>query len=173
MEQNKPKTEEFIQLLSSNHYRIFAFIRSLVINDSDADDIMQDCSTMMWKKFNEFQLGTDFVAWGITIAKYRILEYQKKNKEYALSEETLNLLAAQSEKMMPELDRRLHALQNCHSKLSDRDKDILKLRYTYSYSGKMIARRIGTTVDTVYQHMSRIKTVLINCIQKQLRILEY
>jgi RNA polymerase sigma-70 factor (ECF subfamily) len=173
MDSSETKTEQFIHLLSSNHYRIFAFIKSLVVNESDADDIMQDTSTIMWKKFDDFEMGTDFVAWGVTIAKYRILEHQKKHKDCSLSAETINLLVDQSEKMMPELDLRYHALQQCLSKLSRQDRNFLKLRYTYSYSGKMIANRVGTTLNMVYRHMSRIKLLLINCVDKQVRIGEY
>lgn len=168
MDLNESKTEQFIHLLSSNHYRIYAFIQSLVVNDSDADDIMQDTSTIMWKKFDEFKLGTDFVAWGITIAKYRILEFRSKRKDYALSEETLQLLADESETMMPELETRYHVLQGCLAKLKEQDRNLLKLRYTYSYSAKMIAKRIGMSVHMVYRHMSRIKLLLINCVRKQL-----
>ncbi|HOL32236.1 MAG TPA: sigma-70 family RNA polymerase sigma factor [Anaerohalosphaeraceae bacterium] len=169
MDSDRTKTEYFIHLLSSNHYRIYAYIQSVVINEADADDIMQDTSTIMWKKFDDFSAGTDFVAWGISIAKYRILEYRKKKKDCFLSQETLDLLAAQSEKMMPELERRFQALKDCLGKLPRKDLELLKLRYTHSCSAKMIALRIGTTIHMVYQNMSRIKMLLVNCVQKQLR----
>jgi RNA polymerase sigma-70 factor (ECF subfamily) len=168
VDSNAAKTEQFIHLLSSNHYRIYAFIQSLVVNESDADDIMQDTSTIIWKKFDSFKAGTDFVAWGITIAKYRVLEYQKKKKGYALSEETLQLLADESERMMPQLESKFQALKDCVSKLNEQDKTILNLRYTYSYSAKMIARRIGTTINMVYRNMSRIKLLLTQCVHRRL-----
>jgi RNA polymerase sigma-70 factor (ECF subfamily) len=167
------KTEQFIHLLSSNHYRIYAFIQSLVVNDSDADDIMQDTSTIMWKKFDDFKLGTDFVAWGVTIAKYRILEYRNKKRDYALSEDTLKMLADESEQMMPEMEARYRILQGCLSKLKEQDRNLLKLRYTYSHSAKMIAKRIGMTVNMVYRHMSRIKLLLIHCVRNQMKTEEY
>ena len=173
MDSRETKTEQFIHLLSSNHYRIYAFIQSLVVNDSDADDIMQDTSTIMWKKFDDFELGTDFVAWGVTIAKYRILEYRNKKKDYALSVETLTMLADESERMMPEIETRYRVLQGCLSKLKEQDRNLLKLRYTYSYSARMIAKRVGMTVNMVYRHMSRIKLLLINCVRKQLRTEEF
>ena len=169
MDPNAAKTEQFIHLLSSNHYRIYAFIQSLVVNESDADDIMQDTSTIMWKKFDDFKAGTDFVAWGVTIAKYRILEYHKRKKEFALSDETIELLASESERMMPQLEIKFQALKDCLKKLSEQDKHILLLRYSYSYSAKMIARRIGTTINMVYRKMSRIKLLLTDCVGRQLR----
>lgn len=173
MDSSAAKTEQFIHLLSSNHYRIYAFIQSLVVNESDADDIMQDTSAIMWKKFEDFRSGTDFVAWGITIAKYRVLEYQKKKKEFALSEETLQLLADESEQMMPHLESKFQALKECLSKLNPQDKVILGLRYTDAYSAKMIARRVGTTINMVYRNMSRIKLVLTQCVRRQLNAEEW
>lgn len=169
MDSNSSKTEYFIHLLSSNYHRIYAFIQSVVINEADADDIMQDTSMVMWKKFDDFASGTDFVAWGITIAKYRILDYRRKRKDYQLSEDTLELLAAESEKMVPEMEKRFQALKDCLGKLNRKDIDLLKLRYTHNYPAKMIALRIGTTINMVYQNMSRIKLLLVNCVRKQLR----
>ena len=70
------ETERFLHLLTANHHRIYAFIMTLVPNSNDADDIMQETTTVMLKKFGEFELGTDFVAWGIAVAHYVILSFK-------------------------------------------------------------------------------------------------
>jgi RNA polymerase sigma-70 factor (ECF subfamily) len=54
---------EFIRLLTANQSRIYAYIVSLVPNFNDADDIMQETTTMMWERKEDFESGTDFVAW--------------------------------------------------------------------------------------------------------------
>ncbi len=169
MEYDKDKTEYFIQLLSSNHYRIYAFISGLVLNSSDADDIMQDTSSIMWRKFDEFKDGTDFVAWGVTIAKFRVMEYRKKKKDTYLSEEAIELLANQSAGDISGLDDKLQALSSCLTKLPAQDCNMLKMRYTHSHKARTIAQRFGTSVHMVYRNMARIKLVLADCIEKQLK----
>ena len=166
------KIERFVSLLTANQFRIFGFIHSLVHIRADAEDIMQDTSTIMWSKFDDYRAGTDFTAWGVKIAKYRISEYFKKKKPYTLSHETLSLLADESVKILPELERREEALSYCIEKLRLRDKKLIQWRYTYSYNAKAIANRMGTTVGMVYRHMCRIKRLLIDCMHKQLKTQE-
>lgn len=166
--QSDEKTERFVSLLASNQHRILAFIQSIVFNRADSEDIMQDTSTIMWRKFDEYKPGTDFTAWGITIAKFRILEHKKKKKTFFLSDETLLLLANQSETMVPELEMRFEALEHCIKKLNSTDLKLLDLRFSSHYSAKDIANRVGTTLNMVYRHMSRIKSLLIHCVKKQL-----
>jgi len=43
---------------------IYAFILFLLISPSDADDILQETLTVMWKKFDEFESGTSFCGLG-------------------------------------------------------------------------------------------------------------
>ncbi len=43
------------------------------------DDVLQDTLAVMWKKFDNFKIGTDFVAWGKTIARYKIMNHLKKS----------------------------------------------------------------------------------------------
>lgn len=169
MEPNN-KTEEFVSLLTVNQPKIFSFIRSLVFNCSDAEDIMQDTSTIMWRKFDEYKPGTDFASWGVTIAKYRIFDYQKKKKNYALSRETLLLLSQKSEEVLSELDSRTLALEHCLKKLGDKEKNLLELKYSTNYTAKQIAHRVGISVNMVYRNMSRIKFLLLNCVNKQINM---
>ena len=57
------KSKICIELFSSNYNRIKSFIFSLVPNTSDADDVMQETSRIIWEKFEEFEVGTNFLAW--------------------------------------------------------------------------------------------------------------
>ena len=48
------KTERFLHLLTENQGRIYAHVLSLSPHRSDADDIMQDTITVMWRKFGDY-----------------------------------------------------------------------------------------------------------------------
>ena len=74
---------QFVKLLTACQSRIYAYILSRAPRSADADDILQETAGTMWKKFNEFKTGTDFLAWGLTIARYNVLNYRKNTKKTA------------------------------------------------------------------------------------------
>ena len=77
---NIVKEEQFMRLFLQSERRILGFILSLVPNLSDAEDLMQETCSIMWSKIDQFEPGTDFTAWGISIARYRVLTYRRKTQ---------------------------------------------------------------------------------------------
>ena len=68
---------EFISLLTVNYPRIKSFIFCRVPNQVDSEDIMQEATALMWEKFDQFEPGTNFLAWALTIARFKILSYRR------------------------------------------------------------------------------------------------
>lgn len=168
------RTEQFLHLLLLNQRRIFAFILSLVPNRSDADDILQETITVMWRKFGQYQMGTDFVAWGVTIAKYRILKFRKdKGRSKVLfSEKTMELLQAESGGFFRMMDSRLDALRTCVKKLGDSDLKLVQMRYEEDLAIQKIADRFGRSVQAIYKSIARIHCALARCIRRTLAMEE-
>lgn len=52
--------EEFTRLLVQNQKRIMGLILALVPNGPDADDILQETCAVLWRRFVEFEPGTNF-----------------------------------------------------------------------------------------------------------------
>jgi RNA polymerase sigma-70 factor (ECF subfamily) len=88
---NNAKTdryEQFLSLYSVNQKRIFAYILSLVPRRTDAEDVLQQAMMEMWKLFDRFEQGSDFTAWGITIARFQVFKFRKqqqKDKRFPIS----------------------------------------------------------------------------------------
>ena len=70
--------ERFMRHLMGNEHRIYGFILSLVHNWSDADDLLQDVTAIMWRKFDLYEPGTNFCAWALKIARFEVLNFRKK-----------------------------------------------------------------------------------------------
>ena len=160
----------FVSLLTANQRRIFAYIMSLVANVNDADDILQETVQMMLKKFHEFELGTDFLAWGVTIAYYRVLDFrkQKARGHVIFNDEIFNNLENQAKTELHDADEYLSHLKNCINKLPQDDVGLLEQRYVSGMAVKDIAERFGRNVKSVYRSMARIHNLLRLCIKKQL-----
>ena len=58
-----PRAEEFIELLALHDPVISAYVMSLVPSNSDAQDILQETKLALGRSFEQFETGTDFVAW--------------------------------------------------------------------------------------------------------------
>ena len=84
--------EAFTRLLLQNQRRIAGLIFSLVPRGADADDVMQETCAVLWRKFGEFQTGTDFGAWALRIARFQVMSYyaHQKRMQARLSDETTN-----------------------------------------------------------------------------------
>jgi len=160
------KTKLFMSLVLSGQRRIYFYILSLVIHPSDADDILQDTLALMWSKFREFKPGTDFVAWGKTIARFKVMNYLKKNKSAKLQfdDDVLKLIESESDQA-DNLSDRLEIIKKCIQKLSPKEQDLLVMRYQKDFSFKKMAFRIGISKQSAYRSISRIHVKLAKCLR--------
>src|SRR5688572_23508061 len=49
-----PDPQQFLRLFLENERRIYAFIVSILPNLSDAEDVLQETSLILWQKFAQF-----------------------------------------------------------------------------------------------------------------------
>lgn len=163
-------TERFLKLLMANDKRIYAFILTLVPSRIDADDLMQETVTIMWRKFDDFEPGRDFVAWGIGIARYKVLEYRKKKRKSQIrfNDQVHALLETDAKNMLGRLDERLEALQHCLSKLSERDRKLIAMRYEQDLTIKAISERVEQSIHKVYRGIIQIHDILLRCVRRTL-----
>ena len=172
MKHNKQHIDgrEFISLITANQRRIYAYILTLVPNLSDADDIMQETSAWMWEKKSDFAPGTDFVAWGIRIAYFKVLDFRKKMKKQhrvvILDEQFLEIerRAVENSKQVNDM---IYKLNECIKKLAGPDRQLLHLKYSMELTAKEISTRINKSIRFIYLSVSRIQSVLLNCVEKE------
>ena len=62
------KQQEFERLVRENQSGLLAFLLSLTGNLPDSEDLVQECVTLLWRKFDEFEAGSNFGAWARTTA---------------------------------------------------------------------------------------------------------
>jgi len=166
----KERSDQFFRLFMASQKRIYSYILMLVSNSTDADEIMQEASAVMWQKFDDFTLGTNFGAWAVKIARYEVMNYcKKKRKGHILFDgETLDLFAGPAEKMVEDIDERLGALQTCLTKLSKRDRRLIQMHYEGGHTIKGVAESLDRSVQGMYKVMNRIHNGLLKCIQRRM-----
>ena len=159
-----------MSLLSPNHQKIYNFILMFVPNHSDADDIMQETSIVMFEKFNSFQKGSDFLAWARVIAKYQVLNFLKKRRreKVVFSPEMIDLIEQESRERVEKQDDWIDILRKCVSLLPRADRQLIKIRYYEELGVKVIANRFGCSFQKIYRNMSRIHNSLLRCVRRTL-----
>jgi RNA polymerase sigma-70 factor (ECF subfamily) len=167
---NPDLRDGFLQLFTKNQSRIYGYIISLVGNLNDSEDIFQEAASAMWHNYDKYQQGTDFAAWGIRIARNKVIDYVRKLKRNKVfySDETLRLISDYQDSQSQLRERRVKALEECLSKLSAEDQTLVRMRYSQHATTKSVADRFGRSVGGLYKTFSRIHVILYRCIQQQL-----
>lgn len=164
------RSTEFLTLLTQHDRALGLYVYSLVTSNADADDILQQTKMVMWRSFDQFETGTNFLAWARKVAFHQILTYrrQQKREHLPLSEETLEAIAHEVSKLSTDGDSRKEALLECLGKLPQEQRQIVLLRYYEDLEVETIAKRIQSTAGAVYRALSRVRFSLLDCVEKKL-----
>ena len=160
------KAEVFISLLSRHERRLSVYVMMLVANQSDAEDILQQAKMVMWRSFDQFREGTNFGAWSRKVALNQIMTFRKRQKRdlLYLSNELLEMIAADLEQNDAPLAKQQKMLEQCIEKLRDAHRAVLRLRYHNNNSIESIADKTQRTPGAVYRLLSRIRSNLHQCV---------
>lgn len=159
----------FLKLITVHQPRIYGFIMSLVGNWNEADDIYQETSYVLWNKFNEFTPGTDFLRWALKIARFQTLSYIKKHKtqKASFSQSCIENLSDAALDKDEDSHILVDALRECVKKLSERSRQLLRVRYQDGESVSNIALRFNFNVNTLYKQFQKIHAQLFRCIRSR------
>ncbi len=160
--------KQFVRLLSAHQNSIFTFILSMVSNWSDAEDLMQDTAEVMWCKFEESQPIHNFPAWGIEIARRKVMNFYAKNKRRKtfLANDTLNDLADRASEFSSEIDERIVILRKCLSKMPEHQRNWLRMRYEQNLSIYEIAESVKVPTMKFYKMMGKFHALLLRCVRR-------
>ncbi|MBI1372284.1 MAG: sigma-70 family RNA polymerase sigma factor [Phycisphaera sp.] len=146
---------------------VAAFIRSIVRNPTDAEDILQDTAYRIAVKFDDYDAARPFIAWCIGIARNCVLEWRRKHARDAalLDAEAIEHIAAGYEQRAPEHSRMSVTLQRCLDKLTDNGRRLLELRYDRNLKPARIAEMLDSTPASISATLYRVREMLRQCVE--------
>jgi RNA polymerase sigma-70 factor (ECF subfamily) len=160
--------ERFVQLFAKHQPGIHAYLWTLVANRHDADDLMQETSVSLWRKWAEYDAGRDFFPWACGVAFIEVLRYRRKNASRRMllfSDDLLETLAAEFVDESARHESRTLALHSCLEKLGARDREIIDARYRQGATAQQVAEQLRRPVSTLYKIVARIRRRLQSCIE--------
>jgi RNA polymerase sigma-70 factor (ECF subfamily) len=166
------RAQEFVKLFAGCQRRIYGFVVSIVTNSADADDIFGEISVGLWKKFDDYKSGSDFLAWSIQFARYAILRHyrtQRLRKRLVFSDEVLRSLIDEAASAVREIDSRHEFLRSCLEQLPAHSRELIRARYeTGMTSCREVADRTGRSVEAIYKALRRLHERLLCCIEQKM-----
>jgi len=159
-----------MRLYANAHSRIFRFILTLIPCRNDADEVMQETSLILWRKFSEYEPGGNFTRWACGIARLEVLRLMERKKRFAalFDEQLLTQLAATQTRYDELLEIRRDFLAQCKRQLPEKDLYLLQLIYESEHGAKTAASIMDQPLSTIYRHLNRIRTTLYHCIERKI-----
>lgn len=162
------RQREFTNLLSQCQPRVMACIYALVHNMHQTEDIYQEACIVMWRKFDTYRPGSEFVKWACEIAYLEVMNHRRlKRTALHFSAECAEEFMAW-ERALPagKNDFHVEALYACMEQLSEEDRRLLESRYWELKSVVEIAAELHRSPQSVCNSLSRIRARLMACIER-------
>jgi RNA polymerase sigma-70 factor (ECF subfamily) len=166
------RTTSFLELLTTHERALSLYVHSLVPGDAAAEDILQQTKMILWKHYDDFEQGTNFLAWARKTAFHQILTHrrQKKRGHLSLDEVALEALGTAVSELAGDVSARHEALRACVAKLPLEHRQLIQLRYFEDLEIDQVADRLKRTAGAVYRALSRIRMGLMECVERQLAL---
>ena len=164
--------DRFVDLLTRHQGQIFGYIFAAVQNLSDAEELYQDTSLVLWRKFSHYQPGSDFARWACKTAKYEILHFfrnRRRSPVCCFNEKILtNLADIQDFRTDDAHQDHQNLLAACVEELQPVDRRLVELCYGGQRTIKQYAEELQRSVQTLYNSLSRIRRLLFDCVHRKL-----
>jgi len=168
IEKAKQGDKNAYESLYKEYYnRIFRYCKINLYREELAQDICQEVFIRAWKALPKFFLkeGGTFQAFLFRIARNLIIDLSRKRKEFSL--ENYSEMAVE-EDFEEKLDRKeaLEKVKIAMSKLSDKDRQLIILRYFEELSHAEVSKILGIKEGNLRVRTIRLLKKLKNLIKK-------
>lgn len=162
---------QFVSSLTDCQPAIAMYVRSLMPGDRSAADIVQQANAKIWERRADFEPGTNFRAWAMTMARYEVLNYRKqqaRDSRLHFSDELESTIASEIEELDHDQTDRQQALRDCLAKMSGENQSLIFLRYESKESLTEFAARTRRSLGSLKVKLHRLRSSLATCIENRL-----
>lgn len=167
-EAKKGDNKAFSSLFSFYHRRVYGYIRLMVCNHTDAEDLMMITFEKAFLGISKFIPMFEFQTWLFKIAKNTTIDFIKRRNRNPESVDisVINYLKSDIENSIEQKEEYL-LLEKAVSQLDEKYRAVIELYYYEECSYKTISSKLCIPINTVCVHMLRAKQNLNTLIKKQ------
>jgi RNA polymerase sigma-70 factor (ECF subfamily) len=150
-----------------------AFVAGKSLPGVDVDDVVQRTFVEAYQAIGQYQAGTHFKSWLLTIARYqlmmettrlkRLADYHRKYVPAALADLIDNQLPSDSVE-----DVRLSHLRDCLKELPEHAMAVLQQRYEADQSFAKMAELLDRTEGAIRKQLFLLRQQLHDCVTRKL-----
>ena len=177
---NQSDAQAWEELIGIYRKYIYVIIRSMNVNTTDTEDVLQLVVMELWKYLPKYEYnkeGAKFRYWVAKVTRNQVISFIRrqqahlKKMDHVQAESLISYLETITQPEVEELATREWqlfisnaAMQNIQSNFSSQAIQAFKL-FSEGLKPDEIAQRIDVKTDSVYKYISRIKLRLIEEIQ--------
>jgi len=162
--------DNFLRLFTAHEPAVRAFVRALVPTLSDANDVMQEVSIVLWRRFGDYDGAKDFRGWAFGVAKLKVLSWQRDRgrDRHVFGDDLTDLLACHAEENADRLAAQREALRLCLERLPAEQRRLVDSAYAPDTRIHELAQSFGQSIAALYKRLHRIRLALIECTRGEL-----
>ncbi|KPM30225.1 RNA polymerase ECF-type sigma factor [Croceitalea dokdonensis DOKDO 023] len=158
----------FLKALEQNQEKLFRICSIYSKDDEDAKDLFQEVLVHIWRSMSTFKANSNIGTWMFRIALNVCLRFKSKhtkNQNRFIRLDSVKLTNIGSVEKSEVENEKLNSLRKCLKELNEADKAIVAL-YLEGMAYKEISIILGLSENHVAVKIKRIKSKLLNCINK-------
>jgi RNA polymerase sigma-70 factor, ECF subfamily len=148
-----------------------AYLRAFIRDSDVVDDVLSDVAVAVARSWDNFDRSLPFGPWVRGVARRVALKRlaQRQRAEVILPDDVLESLGAVMDEL-PDQDGRVEEqrerLKRCLEQLTQRNRELVQLRYSDELKVEAIAARVRRSVGALYTAFSRIHAALLRCMEQ-------
>lgn len=168
----KEKDQPFVSALAASQMRLYGYVLSLVGNREQAHDVLQQTNLVLWQRSDDWEPGTNFIAWAMRVAYFEVLAFRRDRvrEKLIFDDGLIQRIEQQVNRTAPEAEDRHAALRKCLERLPANHRELIQMRYGEGRDVASLAAELGRKSNTLAQTLHRIRAALLDCIQRTLEV---
>lgn len=161
------QAEQFAALWTAAQSTIASFIRTLIPDYQQADEVLQRVAVTLVRKFDQYDQTRPFAAWAVGVAKYEVLYFRRERAtdRHLFGDDIVEKIASRYEQLADDSDPVREALRQCLEQLKGRSKKVIDLRYRRGMKSLAIADEMTLSAGAVRMLLCRVRESLRRCIE--------
>ena len=166
---NDEHYEAFVKLFAHHEAELRRFVGSFLPSWGDVDEVVQRAAIAIWRKFDQFDLDTDFMKWACVVTRFEALAYRRKmaRDRLVFREDVLELMAEEAAEELKGRNAQHTALESCLLAMPEKQRQFVMLAYTPGVNVKEMAEEAGSTAAAFYMRLKRMRRQLMKCIESK------
>ena len=142
----------------------------LLADSEAAREVLAEANLTLWRKRDQYELGTNFFAWSSRVTYFEVMAYRKRTKRDRLvfDDDLVSRLASDANSDAGPDPKVLDALAHCMETTTPQDRELLERRYVEGQPAREIAADVGRSSHAISQALYRSRMSLMRCIERVL-----